>query len=59
MRAPRRSTDPDRRPDPPQHDPDHEPSLRILTALAMLRHGKDPATIATTTPCPLALLELS
>jgi len=39
-------------PGPPQHDPDHGPSLRIITALAMLRHGKDPATIATTTPCP-------
>jgi len=52
MQATRRSTDPDRRPDPPRRDPDRGPSLRIITALAMLRHGKDPATIATTTPCP-------
>jgi len=50
MQATRRSTDPDRRPDP-QHDPDHGPSLRIITALAMLRHGKDPATIVDH-PCP-------
>jgi hypothetical protein len=33
-------------------------SIRMLTARAMLRHGRDPLTIAEATHVPLALVEL-
>ena len=33
-------------------------SIRMLTARAMLRHGRDPLTVAEATRVPLALVEL-
>ena len=33
-------------------------SIRMLTARAMLRHGRDPLTVAEATHVPMALVEL-
>lgn len=46
------------RPPHPAEDQDHRSSLRLLTAAAMLRTGRQPLAVAQTTKVPLALVQL-
>ena len=45
-------------PTPRQPDHDHRPSMRMLVAASMLRHGHDPHAVAEATGVPLALVDL-
>ena len=42
----------------PRPDHDHRPSMRMLVAASMLRHGHDPRAVAEATAVPQALVEL-
>jgi hypothetical protein len=45
-------------PIPRRPDHDHRPSMRMLVAASMLRHGHDPPAVAEATGVPLALVDL-
>jgi hypothetical protein len=45
-------------PTPRRPDHDHRPSMRMLVAASMLRHGHNPRAVAEATAVPLALVDL-